>query len=93
MLVNTKDLVRTFQGNGEAFEEFAHDLVRAVGRSCGIDPVQVHWDHRTSAKDGGRDLVVGEPNPAGPPKDRKALRSTLGRRKTPAGFSTRRQSP
>jgi hypothetical protein len=35
MRVDTEDLIRKFQGNGEAFEEFVHDLVRAVARSCG----------------------------------------------------------
>jgi hypothetical protein len=62
MRVDTKDLVQTFQSNGDALEDFVHDLVRQVGRSCGIDPVNIHWDYRTYVRDGGRDLVVNVPN-------------------------------
>jgi hypothetical protein len=32
MRVNAEDLVRAFRGNGDAFEQFVHALVRAVGR-------------------------------------------------------------
>jgi hypothetical protein len=63
MRVTTEDLVRAFKGNGDTFEEFVHDLVRAVGRSCGIDSIHVDWDYRTNVKDGGRDLVVKIANP------------------------------
>jgi len=62
MRVEPKDLLQAFQGNGHAFEDFVHDLVREVGRSCGIDPVTIDWDHRPSVKDGGRDVVVRVPN-------------------------------
>src|SRR5258708_23132191 len=62
MRVDTKDLVQTFQSNGDALEDFVHDLVRQVGRSCGIDPVNIHWDYRTYVRDGGRDLVVNVRN-------------------------------
>ncbi len=63
MRVDTADLVRAFQSNGDAFEDFVHDLVRTVARSCGIDPVNVDWDYRTNMRDGGRDLLVRVPNP------------------------------
>jgi hypothetical protein len=63
MRVDPKDLIDKFQGSGEAFENFVHDLVRAVGRSCGIDPVNIHWDFRTNVKDGGRDLLIKIGNP------------------------------
>jgi hypothetical protein len=63
MHVDPEDLVRAFQGDGDAFEAFMHDLVRAVARSCGIDPINIHWDYRTSVRDGGRDLILKMPNP------------------------------
>jgi hypothetical protein len=62
MRVDTDDLIRVFQGNGDAFEDFVHDLVRAVCRSCAIDPIYIDWDYRTNVKDGGRDLLVRVPN-------------------------------
>ncbi len=70
MRIDPKDLVQAFQGNGDALEAFVHDLVRAVGWSCGIDRVNIDWDYRTNVKDGGRDLVVRVPNPRA---DRKFL--------------------
>ena len=65
MRITSSDLVRAFQGNGAAFEEFVHDLVRSVGRACGIDAINIEWDYRTNVKDGGRDLVVRVPNVRG----------------------------
>jgi hypothetical protein len=62
MRIDCEDLVRTFQGNGSPFEEFVHDLVVTIGRSCGIDPTDIDWDYRTNVQDGGRDLLVKVPN-------------------------------
>jgi hypothetical protein len=62
MRIREQDLVQAFQSRGEAFEEFVRDLVRAVGHSCGIDPIHLDWDYRTNVPDGGRDLVVKAPN-------------------------------
>src|SRR5579864_7586982 len=62
MRIDVKDLVETFKGNGEPFENLMNDLVRAIARSCGMDDTQIHWDHRTTLKDGGRDLVIDAPN-------------------------------
>jgi len=55
MRVIPEDLIRILKGNGTAFEGFVHDLVRAIARSCGIDPINIDWDCRTNIQDGGRD--------------------------------------
>lgn len=53
-----RDLEMAFKGNGQEFEAFIHDLIRAVGTTCGIAAHQIDYDHRTHVPDGGRDIVV-----------------------------------
>jgi hypothetical protein len=67
MRAQPKDLVQQFQGNGELFEDFVHDLVRGVVRYCKVDPLNntVAWDYRTHVADGGRDLEIRVGNPRG----------------------------
>ncbi len=67
MRARTTDLVKKFQGNGGLFEDFTHDLVRAVVRYCGVDPSNntVAWDYRSNVADGGRDLEIRVGNPRG----------------------------
>jgi len=63
MHATIEDLERAFVGNGHEFEAFIHDLIRAVGRSCGISAQEIEYDRRTSVPDGGRDIVVRVGNP------------------------------
>jgi hypothetical protein len=61
-----RDLERAFKGNGDEFEAFLNDLIRASARSCGISLNLIDWDSRPSVRDGGRDIVVHAGNPLGP---------------------------
>lgn len=63
MYIAPNDLVDAFKGQGAAFEALVHDLVRAVGRACGIAPINIDWDFRTNVGAGGRDLLVKVANP------------------------------
>lgn len=66
MRADARDLERYFKGNGDEFEEFICDLVRAAARSSGISQNEIDWDTRPSVRDGGRDIVVRAGNPLGP---------------------------
>jgi hypothetical protein len=66
MRVNARDLEQRFGGNGDEFEAFIHDLIRAAARTSGISQNHIHWDSRTNAPDGGRDIIVEEGDPLGP---------------------------
>src|SRR5262245_2670012 len=67
MFARPEDLLKLSGLGGRPFEEFVLDLVRAEARRHGIPPANVHWDHRTTLPDGGRDIVVdaqhSDPNP------------------------------
>ncbi|MBO0699608.1 MAG: hypothetical protein J2P46_14530, partial [Zavarzinella sp.] len=65
MRADARDLERVFQGNGDEFEPFMNDLVRASARACGISSNLIDWDTRPSVRDGGRDLVVRAGNQLG----------------------------
>jgi hypothetical protein len=58
MLVRPEDLLTLAGLGGRPFEELLFDLVAAEGSRHGIQPADVHWDHRTSRPDGGRDIIV-----------------------------------
>jgi hypothetical protein len=87
MRVTPEDLIRAFQGKGDVFEAFVHDLVRAVGRYCGVDPVNIDWDYRTTVKDGGRDLVVKAPNQRPDKRFLPSTRSVWSLKSGEAGIS------
>jgi hypothetical protein len=58
MFARPEDLLTLAGHGGRLFEELLFDLVVAEGSRHGIPPADVHWDHRTSRPDGGRDIVV-----------------------------------
>jgi hypothetical protein len=51
--------------NANRWEQVWYDLLQADGFRAGLNVNDVQWDHRTSAPDQGRDVVVtrGAPNP------------------------------
>lgn len=66
MRVNPEEFVAKFDGKGGPFEDLMNDLVRAVGRTCGVGSSSIHWDYRTDVGDGGRDIIVDVGAPGEP---------------------------
>ena len=56
--VSVEELSQQVSRKGTESEELINSLLRAIGRSVGINAGNIHWDHRTYIGDGGRDLVV-----------------------------------
>lgn len=63
-MLNFQDVQREVgQQHANQWEELWYDLAVADGYRAGVPLDAIHWDYRTAAKDGGRDLVIDRGTP------------------------------